>query len=247
METQFEGSSVRVNVRTLNAGAEAQMTIYGQIYQLIESARSEPNDREIFIALANLNAIRNPLFPDQKSFDTTVRTLTERYKSPLRESVGIIKSTLITAIEETSKNYLDAYPRLHAEVVYLINDNLNKCEEKTWHHLNSHVEAQKAFMNTRHPDFLESAQRIEPNLPPLVPSQATPNNGSLPESMSSRVKTLCQGVLTLKTIDEVKKFVVLTTKNLTLYNWDEDTDGKIYTMIYFHDMTFIIFRNRRVL
>ena len=63
------------------------------------------------MALANLSAHRNPLFPDQKSFDIAVRHLTENYKSPLKEGVSIVKSILASAIEESAKEFLDTYPR----------------------------------------------------------------------------------------------------------------------------------------
>ena len=40
LETQLEGNGLEINVKTLKAGALALMTIYGQIYPLIESAVS---------------------------------------------------------------------------------------------------------------------------------------------------------------------------------------------------------------
>ena len=73
--------------------------------------RKEPNDREITMALANLSAHRNPLFPDQKSLNVVIGHLTESYKAPLKESVAIIKSILASAIEESAKEFFDTYPR----------------------------------------------------------------------------------------------------------------------------------------
>ena len=68
------------------------------------------------MALANLSAHRNPLFPDQKTFDIAVRHLTENYKSPLKEGVSIVKSILASAIEESAKEFLDTYPRYACNV-----------------------------------------------------------------------------------------------------------------------------------
>ena len=152
---------------------------------IVKFQRKEPNDREITMALANLSAHRNPIFPDQKSFDIVVRHLTESYKSPLKESVAIVKSILASAIEESAKEFLDTYPKLQAEVVYLVNNNLNQCEEVTWNHLLGHVEAQKAFMNTRHPNFIQESHSFIPNLNP------PPQSDRSVESMTSEGKFLC--------------------------------------------------------
>lgn len=120
------------------------------------------------MALANLNAIRNPLFPDQRAFDMTVRELTENYKTPCKGGIAIIKSLLVSAIEKAAKEYLQTYPKLQSEVVFLINRNLDQCEKHTWLHLEALVEAEKSFMNTRHPDFVKEDLKFWP-----------PNQGAL--------------------------------------------------------------------
>ena len=147
--------------------------------------RKEPNDREITMALANLSAHRNPTFPDQKSFDIAVRHLTESYKSPLKESVAIVKSILASAIEESAREFLDTYPKLQAEVVYLVNNNLNECEQVTWNQLDGHIEAQKAFMNTRHPAFVQESHSFKPNLRP-PPQSEKPVESLTPEGVVYR-------------------------------------------------------------
>ena len=43
LETQLEGNGLDINVKTLKAGALTLMSIYGQIYPIIESAVSSAN------------------------------------------------------------------------------------------------------------------------------------------------------------------------------------------------------------
>ena len=70
-------------------------------------------------ALENLSGYRSLLYPDQLSFDIFVRQLVEFYRRPLKSSIGIIKSTLISAVDESSKDILDGYPKLQEMVLYL--------------------------------------------------------------------------------------------------------------------------------
>ena len=58
----------------------------------------------------------------------------------------------------------------------MVNNNLNECEKVTWNHLHCHIEAQKSFMNTRHPSFVQDSHSFIPNLPPAPDSKTLPEN-----------------------------------------------------------------------
>ncbi len=42
---------------------------------------------------------------------------------------------------------------MREEILYLVNGNIIKNEDTTNNHLKAHVEAQRSFMNVRHPEF----------------------------------------------------------------------------------------------
>merc|ERR1719186_1721545 len=48
---------------------------------------------------------------------------------------------------------LAKYPTLREEVLRLVSSEIDKKERETNHHLVIHIQAQKSFMNTRHPSF----------------------------------------------------------------------------------------------
>ena len=59
LETQLEGNGLEINVKTLKAGALALMTIYGQIYPLIESAVSTLRGQEEGRGALNVHVDQN--------------------------------------------------------------------------------------------------------------------------------------------------------------------------------------------
>jgi hypothetical protein len=115
----------------------------------------EPKEAVIALVLNNLNGYRTGLFPNQLAFDYVVKELVNYYKTPLKSGVTLIKALLVNAVEECTRISIEGYPRLREEVLYLVNYNIIKCEEMTVKHLMAFVEAQQAFMNVRHPDFLQ--------------------------------------------------------------------------------------------
>ena len=121
-----------------------------------------PIQEHIYTALENLSGYRCQLYPDQLSFDIFVRQLVEFYRSPLKSSIGIIKSILISAVDESSKDILEGYPKLQEMVLYLVNTNLNKCEQNTLDQLMTFLNAQQAFINIHHPQFRQNSSNFDP-------------------------------------------------------------------------------------
>lgn len=190
------------------------------------------DDQTIAMALANLNALRNPLFPDQKAFDITVRHLVENYKTPLKESVSITKSLLVTAIEDSAKEYLDTYPKLQSEVVYLISKNLNICEEITWNHLDAHIEAQKAFMNTQHEQFKQEMESLMPYRPKNVQVEdfqdpQTNDSGDSSEDDDDE-SSILKGKMLLRTMDlDEPKFINIFKKKIQVFESESDSENPL--------------------
>ena len=94
-----------------------------------------------------------------------MRDLVDEYRVPLKEIVGTIKLQLISAVEECCKRVFDTYPKLHEDVLYFINTNINISEEATKEHLMAHVDAQQAFMNLEHEEFKQTIYKLELNYP----------------------------------------------------------------------------------
>ena len=81
-----------------------------------------------------------------------MQILLEQYKSPVVSCVTHIRK-LLDNIMEDSLTSLAKYPELRKLVLSLVTAELNKNEAMTNQQLETHIEAQKAFMNTKHPDF----------------------------------------------------------------------------------------------
>ena len=67
--------------------------------------------------------------------------------------MGLIRK-ILDGIFEDSLAVLAKYPSLREEVMRLVTTELIKNERQTNLQLQTHIEAQKSFMNTNHPDFL---------------------------------------------------------------------------------------------
>ena len=125
----------------------------------------DPEDDKISKSLANLSGYRCNLYPNQLALDIAVCDLVDEYRLPLKEAVEIIKLQLISAVEECCKRVFDTYPKLHEDVLYFINTNINISEEATKEHLMAHVDAQQAFMNLEHEEFKATIYKLELNYP----------------------------------------------------------------------------------
>ncbi len=103
------------------------------------------------MTMINLAGYGGVLFPDQYAFKITVRKLIDQYCEPSRSCVSLIKDILISSIEASGQKRFKSYPRFEQEVSSLIKKKIADNEEITVKHLMTHIEAQKAFMNTKHP------------------------------------------------------------------------------------------------
>ena len=110
-------------------------------------------EREIGLAISHLHGFRTALFVPEQAFDKIVQILLEQYKSPVVSCVRHIRKILDDIMDE-SLTALAKYPELKKQVVSLVTSELNRNESNTNQQLATHIEAQKSFMNTKHPDFL---------------------------------------------------------------------------------------------
>ena len=154
VQTSIDGGGEDVNVREVQGGAIINRCFYHDFNDYFESALDSADacEREIGLAISNLHGVRNPLFIPEKAFDKIVQSLLDQYRVPLVSCVRRVRTILDDVLEESSA-ICAKYPKLKAEVVQLVSTEIDKREKETNRQLVQHIEAQKSFMNTRHPQL----------------------------------------------------------------------------------------------
>ena len=72
---------------------------------------------------------------------------------------------------------MTSFFRLLDAVTFLMNTTINNCGKKTLEHLMAHIEAQKSFMNTRHPQFKDNT--YDGSAVPYLPAASYRKTGFL--------------------------------------------------------------------
>ena len=79
-----------------------------------------------------------------------------------------------SAVDDAAREDLDFYPNLKNEVCKCLFRNINRYHANTVKCLVSHVEAQKGYMNTEHPEFKKFLQTF--TLQPRLSASSSSNN-----------------------------------------------------------------------
>ena len=174
----IDGAGRDVNVKKVNHGAIINQKFYTDFSDILSRAFADSPalDKEIALAVANSHGTRTPLFAPEPAFRQILQLLLSRYSSPLAACVALIRVELEEAMEECL-GVVGCYPRLREEVRRLVGSRIAKGEEETVKDLRKLISAQKAFMNTRHPDFRRnspvlSIDRTEASTSPEPPSRS---------------------------------------------------------------------------
>ena len=151
----LEGNNRDVSVSATNAGYEINKTLYGDVQDLLLTVDTEPVDDVISYALANLSGFQTNLFPHQLAFDISVKKIVEKYKKPVIDSVDIIKGIILSCAEECAEVRFKSYPKLQNVAFNLVRQIIDGNARLTNTNLCCYLDAQKAFINIRHPDFVQ--------------------------------------------------------------------------------------------
>ena len=150
----IDGNTDEVNTDKLMGGVLINRSFYSDFHKFFEDSLKwdDQLERDISVAIANSHGVKNPLFIPEKAFDKIVQKLLDQYEAPLITCVQHIREILEDVLNE-SMIVLNRYPRLKEEVMWLVKKEMDRNAKKAADQLLLHIEAQKAFMNTRHPDF----------------------------------------------------------------------------------------------
>ena len=80
---------------------------------------------------------------------------TDRYETPVKHGVNIIKGIMFLCAEECSESRFKSYPKLRNVVSDLVKSIIERNVKLTNSNLTCYLEAQKSFINIKHPDFLQ--------------------------------------------------------------------------------------------
>ena len=151
----IDGNTDELNTDKLMGGVLINRTFYSDFNKFFEDSLKwdDQLEKEIAFAIANSHGYRTPLFVPEKAFDKIVQKLLGKYEAPLITCVQRIREILEDVLDE-SMVVLNRYPTLKSEVIRLVKKEMDSNTKKAEAQLLLHIEAQKAFMNTRHPDFM---------------------------------------------------------------------------------------------
>ena len=124
------------------------------------------------MACQNSSGYNNKLFPNDLIMKAVIGDLLEHYLGPISASVGLIKGFLTEAVTDNTQNRLRNYPELREEVAQVLREKIADFEQDTINHLECLIEAEKAFINTRHPEFKWAENALQ-----QVPSAENDSNG----------------------------------------------------------------------
>jgi len=174
----LEGNNRDVSVSSTNAGYEINKTLYGEVQDLLWMVDTEPVDDVISYALANLSGYQTNLFPHQLAFDISVKKIVEKYKKPVIDAVEIIKSIMLSCAEECAEARFKSYPKLQNAAFSLVRQVIDGNARLANTNLSCYLDAQKAFINIRHPDFVQdiSSYSNEIKFMPSGTFHQVPNN-----------------------------------------------------------------------
>ena len=150
----IDGNTDELNTDKLMGGVLINRTFYSDFNKFFEDSLKwdEQLEKEIAFAIANSHGYRTPLFVPEKAFDKIVQKLLSKYEAPLITCVQRIREILEDVLDE-SMIVLNRYPMLKNEVIRHVKKEMDANAKRAEAQLLLHIEAQKAFMNTRHPDF----------------------------------------------------------------------------------------------
>ena len=193
----LEGNSVDVSVNSPKGGYEINKIIYGEVNDLLFSVVTEPVDDIISHALSNLGGFRGNVFPHQLAFDISVKKIVEEYQAPAKIGVDIIKTIMLTCVEESAENWFKPYPKLHDAILSHVRPSIEDNARLTTENVNVYLNAQAAFINIRHPDFI---QEISPFVKEIkfLPNGAIPShnenkllgNSGNPQSAAAKIDSV---------------------------------------------------------
>ena len=151
----IDGNTDELNTEKLMGGVLINRTFYSDFDRFFEESLKwdDELEKEIAFAIANSHGYRTPLFVPEKAFDKIVQKLLCKYETPLITCVQRIREILEDVLDE-SMTVLNRYPTLKNEVIRLVNKEMDSNTKKAEAQLLLHIDAQKSFMNTRHPDFI---------------------------------------------------------------------------------------------
>jgi dynamin GTPase len=185
----LEGNAVDVSSSSPKAGYEINQTLYGGTNDLLHAVESEPIDEIIAFALANLGGYQGNIFPHQLAFDITVRKTIEKYKKPIKDVVGIIRNIMIACVEECAENRFKSYPKLKTIALGLVKQIIEKNMGVTNTNLICYLDAQRSFVNIKHPDFVQEISYYADEIKFIsTGALSSPQNGSIvsvPETKSN--------------------------------------------------------------
>ena len=184
----LEGNTRDVSVSSTNAGYEINKTLYGEVQDLLCRVDTKPVDDVISYALANLSGFNTNIFPHQLAFDISVKKIVENYKKPVIDGVDIIKGIMLSCIEECADSRLKSYPKLHNIALNLVRQLIDGNARLANSNLSCYLDAQKAFINIRHPDFIQEVSSFSNEIK-FMPSgtfhQVSHNSSQKPQDTKS--------------------------------------------------------------
>ncbi|CAG0892606.1 unnamed protein product [Darwinula stevensoni] len=112
-----------------------------------------PSKEEVMTVMRNLVGVHNYMAPPQQTLRIMIHHLTKKFEEPMKMSVEIIAEHTGRAIEKYASQEIGSFPNLKQEVLILVMEKLKQNELSCKELLVTYIEAERAFMNDKHPNM----------------------------------------------------------------------------------------------
>ncbi|CAG0892482.1 unnamed protein product [Darwinula stevensoni] len=146
------GFTEDVDITEIQLGAVINETLNDEIINgLLNVENLMPSKEEVMTAMRNLVGVHNYTAPPQQALRRMVHHLTKKFEEPMKMSVEIIAEHTGRAIEKFASQEIGSFPNLKQEVLILVMEKLKQNELSCKELLVTYIEAERAFMNDKHP------------------------------------------------------------------------------------------------
>lgn len=155
----IDGTSSEVSLKELCGGARIYYIysdVFGtQLSQIDPTANLSVLD--IRTAIRNSTGPRPSLFVPELAFDLLVKPQIRLLDPPSQRCVELVYEELMKICHTCGGHELSRYPRLQSKIIEVVSDLLRERLGPTSKYVESLIAIQRAYINTKHPNFLGAA------------------------------------------------------------------------------------------
>lgn len=159
---ELEGHSYEINRnKPITCGVKINECINQQLSENLKAVAKVNSELNLHNLQRNLQGFRDTVHPPEEILEIVAKDLLINFKRPIDIAVETVTAILAQDIETFANDHeLARFPRLKNFMLNNLKDKLRKQETKTKAQLHKYMKAQRAYVNQRHPEFLERKHKL---------------------------------------------------------------------------------------